>query len=172
MASSYHQLGIVAEDRGDLLQAESWYRKSLEIEEALDNRPGRAMTYHQLGRVAQDRGDLPQAETWYRKSLEIEEALDNRPGMAVSYATLGLLAEARGNAPQALEWMVRCVALFPDFPHPSTGPGPRHLARLAAALGVGALEETWRRVTGEILPRHIRDGVERLQREAGPEERS
>ncbi len=35
MASSYHQLGTIAQRRGDLDTAESWYQKSLEIEEAL-----------------------------------------------------------------------------------------------------------------------------------------
>ena len=59
--------------------AENWYRKSLEIEEALGNRLGMASSYHQLGRVTQDRGDLTVAESWYRKSLEIDEALSDRP---------------------------------------------------------------------------------------------
>ena len=80
MATSYHQLGIVAQDRGDLDAAEDWYRKSLAIKEALGDRPGMATSYHQLGMVAQERGDLDAAEDWYRKSLAIKEALGNRPG--------------------------------------------------------------------------------------------
>ena len=49
MAASYHQLGRMAQDRGDLTVAENWYRKSLEINEALGNRPGKATTYCVLG---------------------------------------------------------------------------------------------------------------------------
>ncbi|TPW00459.1 MAG: hypothetical protein USCAAHI_00086 [Beijerinckiaceae bacterium] len=159
LASSYHQLGMVAQDRGGLPAAESWYCKSLEINEAFGNRPVLAATYRQLGMMAEERGDLAAAEGWYRKSLEIKEALDDRPGLAMSYGQLGLLAEAGGDLAAALDWTVRCAALFPELPHPATGPGPHHLARLTASLGVAALETSWQRYTGKTLPEQIRTFV-------------
>ena len=168
MATSYHQLGIVAQDRGQLEQAEQWYGKSLAIKQALDDRPGMAITYHQLGRVAQLRGQLEQAEQWYGKSLAIKQALDNRPGMASSYGQLGLLAEVQGNINAALDWTVRCVALFEQFPHPATGPGPSHLARLTAQLGIAALEASWQKQTGSKLPEHVRSAVEQMIKESSP----
>jgi len=79
--------------------------------------------------------------------------------MAMSYGQLGLLAEARGDPAVALDWVVRCIALFPEFPHPATGPGPRHLFRLTAALGLPALESSWQRCTGTPLPPPIRSAV-------------
>jgi tetratricopeptide (TPR) repeat protein len=170
MATSYHQLGMLAQDRGDLGAAEDWYKKSLAIEEALGNRPGMATSYHQLGIVAQDRGELGAAEAWYKKSLEIAETLGDRPGMAMTYGQLGLLSKKRGNDQEALEWMVRCVALFPEFPHPATGPGPRHLARLTAKLGMAALAESWRRCTGEDLPAVIGDAVAKMIEAMGDED--
>ena len=109
--------------------------------------------------VAQRRGDLAAAEAWYRKSLEIAEALGDRPGMAATYGQLGLLAEARNDAVTALDWTVRCIALFPEFPHPATGPGPHHLVRLTAALGIPALEASWQRCTGKPLPDNVRSVV-------------
>jgi len=162
MASSYHQLGNVAYLGGKLAQAEQWYRKSLEIEEALSSRPGMAGSYHQLGIVAQGRGELTQAEQWYRKSLEISEALGNRPGMASTYAQLGLLCEKRQNHATALDWNVRCVALFEQFPHPQTGTGPRQLTLLTAELGMTALASSWTRQTGQSLPQHVRSAVEQM----------
>ena len=48
----YHQLGMTAQDRGRLDEAEDWYRKSLTIKEELGDRPGMAITYHQLGNTA------------------------------------------------------------------------------------------------------------------------
>ncbi len=49
---------------------------------------------------------------------------------------------------------------------PSTGTGIRHLASLTSQLGVGALEDAWRAVTGEELPEAVRDYVaERIQEE-------
>ncbi len=160
MAGGYHQLGIVAQERGHLDIAEGWYLKSLAIREKLGNQPEIASSFHQLGMAAQQRGHLDDAEDWYRKTLAIEEALGNRPAMASTYGQLGLLAEDHGQDPAALEWTVRCVALFDEFPHPATGPGPMHLARLTAKLGIGALETSWRKVTGQDLPQAARDFVE------------
>ena len=71
MAASYHQLGMVAQDRGRLDEAEDWYARSLAIDEELGDRPGMATSYHQLGMVAQDRGRLDEAEDWYARSLAI-----------------------------------------------------------------------------------------------------
>ena len=56
IAVTYHRLGMTAQARGRLDEAEDWYRKSLAIEEELGDRPSMAMTYHQLGYTAQDRG--------------------------------------------------------------------------------------------------------------------
>jgi len=159
MARAYHQLGTVAQKRGQLNEAEDWYRQSLTINEELDNWPIMAGAYHQLGIVAQDRGQLNEAEDWYRQSLTINEELDNRPGMATTYGQLGLLAEQRQQPEEALKWMVQCVALFEQFPHPSTGPGPAHLKRLTNSLGIRALEQTWQSVTGSPLPPPVRDFV-------------
>ncbi|MBA9002371.1 tetratricopeptide repeat protein [Thermomonospora cellulosilytica] len=160
MAASYHQLGTIAQERGDWDEAEEWYRRSLTIDEELGDRLGMAAGYHQLGTIAQERGDWDEAEEWYRRSLTIKEELGDRPGMAASYGQLGLLAEDRGQSAQALESVIRCVALFEEFPHPATGPGPVHLKRLARALGMPALQEAWQRVTGRTLPQAISDFVQ------------
>ncbi|MCW2890547.1 MAG: hypothetical protein JWO75_36 [Actinomycetia bacterium] len=157
LAITYHQLGVTAQDRGRLDEAEEWYRESLAISGELGNRPYMAATYHELGRTAQARGRLDEADDWYRKSLAIKEELGDLPGTALTYGQLGLLAEARQQPRQALEWLVRCVALFPQFPHPATGPGPSLLARLTRQLGMPALEEAWRQATGQPLPQPVRD---------------
>ena len=161
MAATYHQLGIAAQRGGRLGEAEEWYRKSLVIEEHLGDRLGIARSFHQLGIVARAGGRLVEAEEWYRKSLAISEELGIRQGMALAFDQLGLLAEQRGDVRQALTWAVRCIAVFGEVPHPLTGTGPRDLARFTAALGIGALEETWRRVTGEALPENVREYVSR-----------
>ncbi|OLT26834.1 hypothetical protein BJF83_20225 [Nocardiopsis sp. CNR-923] len=156
MARSYHQLGITAYLRGNLDDADTWYHKSLAINAQLNNQPGMALTYHALGMTAQERGNLDDADTWYHTSLTINAQLNNQPGIAMTYGQLGLLCEARGQVRQALEWMVRSVALFREFPHPSTGPAPAHLARLTRRLGLPVLEQTWHTVTGQPLPETVR----------------
>ncbi|MFD7934071.1 tetratricopeptide repeat protein [Streptomyces sp. NPDC059755] len=159
MANGYHQLGIIAQDRGRLEEAEDLYRRSLTIEEDLNNEPGMASSYHQLGMVAQDQGRLEEAEDWYRKSLTIHVDLNNQPNMVITCWQLGLLAEERHQTREALTWMVRCVALFDQFPHPATGPTSSHLKRLTHTLGIATLEETWQNITGEHLPPAVRHYV-------------
>ena len=151
---------MVAQHRGHLEDAETWYRKSLDINETLGNRPGMASSYHQLGMVAQHRGHLEDAETWYRKSLDIEETLGNRRGMATSYAQLGLLTEERRDAVGALALFIKGAALFDGFPHPPTGSMPHHIVRLTAELGMPVLESTWQQITNNPLPEPVRAFVE------------
>lgn len=85
----------------------------------------------------------------------------------MTFCALGLLAEQCGHRQQALDWMVLCIALFPDVPHPATGPGPWHLARLTAALGMPALEDSWRRCTGAPLPETVRTALPELIAQVG-----
>jgi tetratricopeptide (TPR) repeat protein len=160
MATSYHQLGVVAQLRGRLDDAEQWHRQSLTINEELGNRPDMASSYHQLGMVAEARRRLDDAEQWYRQSLTIMEELGDRPRIAMSYGQMGLLAERRGHVGEALDWIIRCVALFDDFPDPSTGPGPEHLARLTHQLGLVHLEQRWQHITGRPLPAVVRAFIE------------
>ncbi|MEV5721900.1 tetratricopeptide repeat protein [Amycolatopsis mediterranei] len=155
MSRSYHQLGVVAQMRGRLDEAEQWQRQSLVIKEELGDQSGMSRSYHQLGVVAQMRGRLDEAEQWYRQSLTLEEKLGDRPGMAMTYWQRGHLAEQQGNPREALEWMVRCVTLFDEFPHPVTGSGPAHLARLTADLGLPTLEKVWVGVTGMLVPPEV-----------------
>jgi tetratricopeptide (TPR) repeat protein len=156
-ARAYHQLGTTAQLRGRLDEADDWYRKSLAITEELGDNPSTMVTYHQLGTTAQLRGRLDEADDWYRQSLAINEELGDRPGMALTYGQLGLLAEARQQPRQALDWTIRCVTLFDQFPHPATGPGPQHLARLTRQLGMPALDQAWQQVTGQPVPQPVRD---------------
>ena len=108
---TYHQLGMTAQDRGRLDEADDWYRKSLTIKEELGNRPGMAITYHQLGMTAQDRGRLDEADDWYRKSLTIFEELGDRPGMAITYHQLGNTAYLRGRLDEADDWYRKSLTI-------------------------------------------------------------
>lgn len=107
--------------------------------------------------MAQDRGELDTAQEWYRKSLAISEELGNRPGMALTFSQSGLLAKQQGKLAEALVWTVRCISLFDEIPHTSTKRGTRTLARLTSQLGMAALEDAWRAVTGEEVPKAAHD---------------
>jgi tetratricopeptide (TPR) repeat protein len=159
MAISYHQLGITAQARGLLDEADDWCRKSLAIKEELGNRSGMATDYHHLGLTAYLRRQLDEAEDWFRKSLTVFEETGNRPNMALNYMQLGVLAEERGQPLLALEWNIRCVTLFEEFPSPMADAGPAAVARLTRQLGIPALEQAWQQVTGLPVNQVVLDYV-------------
>jgi tetratricopeptide (TPR) repeat protein len=116
----YHQLGMTAEDRRRLEEAEDWYRRSLAIKEELGNRRGMALTYGQLGIIAQTRGQPEKAEDWYRRSLAIFEELGDRTSVALVYHNLGITAHIRRQQDQAGDWYRRALAIseeLGDRPH-------------------------------------------------------
>jgi tetratricopeptide (TPR) repeat protein len=152
LAVAYHQLGRVAQDRGDLTAAEAWYRKALEIFEALGARPKMAASYHQLGMVTQYRGDLAAAEAWYRKALEIDEALGNRPGMASSYHQLGMVAQDRGDLAAAEAWYRKSLEIKEALGNrPGMAISYHQLGMLAQDRGDLAAAEAWYRKALEIV---------------------
>lgn len=110
-ASSYHQLGRVAQERRDFDRAEAWYLKALAIKENRGNEHNAASTYHQLGYLAQERRDFDRAEAWYLKSLAIEEKHGNEHGAASTYHQLGTVAEERRDFDRAEAWYLRSLAI-------------------------------------------------------------
>ena len=152
LAVIYHQLGAVAQNRGDLAAAEEWYRRSLTIKEALGDRPGLAQSYHQLGMVAQYRGDLAAAEEWYRRSLTITEALGDRPGLAQSYHQLGIVAQGLGDLSAAEECYRRSLAIREALGHrPGLAQSYHQLGIVTLRRGDLAAAEEWCRRSLALL---------------------
>jgi tetratricopeptide (TPR) repeat protein len=109
LAVGYHQLAMVAQDRGRLDEAADWYARSLAIFDELGDRPRVAASYHQLGILAYLRRRLEEAADWYARAMAIEEELNDQPGLADSYHQLGLLAQERGRLEEAVDWHARSL---------------------------------------------------------------
>jgi tetratricopeptide (TPR) repeat protein len=97
MATTYHQLGMLAQDSGDYDEAARQYQLSQDIKERLGDQSGMASNYHQLGMLAQIRGDYDEAARQYQRALDIFERIGDQPGMATTYHQLGMLAQIRGD---------------------------------------------------------------------------
>ena len=160
LANIYLHLGKLARDMGELNQAEAHYLTALAIFEELDDEHRISVSYHHLGQLAQDRGQLAEAEEWHHRCIDIEEALGDKDSLAHSYEQLSLLTELQGNHFQALTWIIRRVTVLGDPADPLTGPEQTLLARLVNRLGIAALEERWREVTGNQLPQVVRDYID------------
>ncbi|MGH3997996.1 MAG: tetratricopeptide repeat protein, partial [Pseudonocardiaceae bacterium] len=96
-----HQLGIIAQSRGDYAQAEQRYQTSLTLNEELGDRSGIASSYNQLGTIAQSRGNYAQAEQRYQTALTLNDELGDRARIASNYHNLGTIAQKRGDYTQA-----------------------------------------------------------------------
>ncbi|MGW1564469.1 hypothetical protein ACWCQ1_49795 [Streptomyces sp. NPDC002144] len=79
--------------------------------------------------------------------------------MASSYGQLGLHAEASNDPDRALVWVIKCVALFDEFPHPMTASGPAYLRHLTGRLGIATVENAWQQEIGNPLPDAVREYV-------------
>jgi tetratricopeptide (TPR) repeat protein len=109
LATTYHQLGILSQQTGDLQGAEERYLRSLALDEEGGNRGGAAITYHQLGNLSQDRGDLAAAEAWYSRAINAHEERGDLPSMAGTYHQLGNLAFEGGRLDDAESWYTRSI---------------------------------------------------------------
>lgn len=109
--AAYHQLGMIAEARGDYEQALDWIRKSLAIAEELGDRASAAISYHMLGQTAQKQRDYDQAIKWYGKSIPIFEEFGHQANVAMSYHSLGLIAEDRREYEEAVDWYRKSLTI-------------------------------------------------------------
>ena len=100
-AASLGNLGIIAQERGDLDEAERLQNESLSIFREIGNRQGEADSLGNLGLIAFTRGDLDEAERLHKKSLAIEREIGHREGEATSLNNLGIIAEMRGDHDEA-----------------------------------------------------------------------
>ncbi len=107
LASIFHNLGMVAQGRKQYDQAEDWYRKALEINEAGGHEAESADSYHQMGLMLQSQRRDDEAEEWHRKALTIREGLQDEGEIASECHQLGLIAESRLEFEPALEWFHR-----------------------------------------------------------------
>ncbi len=73
VSRSLHQLGMLAQDMGDLDEARRLYQESLKIKQDLGDRSGVSKSLHQLGMLAQDTGDLDEAKRLYQESIKINK---------------------------------------------------------------------------------------------------
>jgi tetratricopeptide (TPR) repeat protein len=72
MAASYHNLGRLAQDRGDYDEAARQYQRALDINERLGNQAGMATSYSQLGILEMEHGgSIAAAVTWHVRALAI-----------------------------------------------------------------------------------------------------
>ncbi|MFN6485624.1 tetratricopeptide repeat protein [Nostoc sp. DedQUE02] len=134
LASTYHQLGYVAQVLREYDQARDYYQQALEIKIEFGERYSCASTYHQLGNVAQDLREYHQARDYYQQALEIDIEFGERYSCASTYHQLGIVAQDLREYHQARDYYQQALEINIAF-------GDRYsCARTYHQLGIVAQE--------------------------------
>jgi CHAT domain-containing protein/Tfp pilus assembly protein PilF len=106
-------LGVVAIKRGNFVQAETFLRQALAIQQELA--PASLLVSSSLGNlgvVAHDQGDLAKAEYYYLQAIAAEERFPTQGNSVfVDLANLGELARRRGDLAAAVHYVRKALIL-------------------------------------------------------------
>ncbi|MFC3965942.1 tetratricopeptide repeat protein, partial [Nocardia jiangsuensis] len=108
-ASTYHQLGMVAQDQRRFEQAEDCYRQALDLSLEFGDRHSTASTYHQLGTVAQAQRRFEQAEDYLRQALQAYRDSDDERAASQVTTTLGRVLADTGRYAEAFSILVEAT---------------------------------------------------------------
>ena len=143
---TYHQLGRVAQQRGDLDQAGSWFQQAMTLSWQCGDQPGVAAAAHELGIIARNRGELGRAGSLFQQALAISRQLGDQPSIATTCQQLGLLARKRGDLDQAEAWYRQSLTISQQLgDQPSIAATSHELGTIARNRGDLDQAEAWYR---------------------------
>ena len=96
-ATTYHNLGAVAQEQRQWAQAEQHYQQALALNIDFNDRYSQARTYHQLGRLAEEPEQWAAARDYLLKDLEISAEFDDEHGVGITMRSLARLHRAGGD---------------------------------------------------------------------------
>jgi len=160
-----HQLGMVASQRRDAVEAESLLRQSIEVRTAMGRRDESGMSLVFLAAVAMSQGDMSTARESIQEALQIGLSLRDRRS-AWSLDMLACISAADGSAERALRLAGarrRDVRIHrPEAPRfvarihiGLPGCGPEEAAGRPDASGVGCGPRTWLRRGDDLRARGL-----------------
>ncbi|QSV52807.1 MAG: tetratricopeptide repeat protein [Dolichospermum sp. UKL201] len=115
LASTYHQLGRVAQEMREYAQARDFYQQALAIKIEFGDRFSQARTYHNLGYVAQEMREYAQARDFYQLALSIFIEFGDRFSQARTYHQLGMVAQKMREYAQARDFYQQALSIFIEF---------------------------------------------------------
>ncbi|CAF2638614.1 unnamed protein product [Rotaria sp. Silwood2] len=122
----HNQLGYVCKQKGNLNEAFSHYKTSLEISQSYmsSNDPGLSSTYSNIGGILKKLGELDGALKYYEHALKIDLAMTgpNSLEIAIDYNNIGSVLDDQGKYPEALKNYKEALEIKRDYlpPHHSS----------------------------------------------------
>jgi tetratricopeptide (TPR) repeat protein len=153
-ASTYHQLGAVAQELREFDEARANYQQAIQIYVEFNDRYSQARTYHNLGMVAEELREFDEARANYQQALQIKVEFNDRYSQASTYHQLGRVAEELREFDEAGTTYLKALVIYVEFndghnlgivlrscaciyqAHPS----PQFLTQVAQSLGSSETE--------------------------------
>ncbi|HET9212511.1 MAG TPA: tetratricopeptide repeat protein, partial [Thermoanaerobaculia bacterium] len=143
----YHVEGEAAREWGDeptarrnFEEARRWIEESLEIKQALDNKPGEANSRGELALIHLHLGDFTTAECYAHEARQTFESLGLKEACQI-YGLLSLIAQTRGDLTAAAEWAKKCDDLVAEFERRAGGGGlPAQMLNTLQALTIACAQ--------------------------------
>jgi tetratricopeptide (TPR) repeat protein len=129
VASALNNIGFLANNRGDIPKALSYYQKSLKIQEEIKDKGGIANSTNNIGYIHNSHGDIPKALDYYHKSLRIYEEMlaenkngnetpNIKKGIAYSLNNIGQIYLNQGDVAKTLDCYYRALKIREEIKDP------------------------------------------------------
>lgn len=112
MADVLRWQGTVLRERGKTAEAESLYKRSLELAQKLDYLAGQSHAVNCLGIVAQRRGDLRRANQLFQSAQRMAEGCGDVHLAGLIQQNRGVVADMAGNTEAALDHYAESLRAF------------------------------------------------------------
>ena len=97
--------------QGQYAKALSFFQKSLQVNESIDNREGVALSLNNMGTVHQSTGEYVRALDCYQRALTINSEIGNPEGQSLNLNNIGSVTLSLGKPQAALEFFQKSLTL-------------------------------------------------------------
>jgi tetratricopeptide (TPR) repeat protein len=115
LATTHHQLGMVAQELREYGEARQNYQQALAIKIEFGDRYSQASTYGQLGTVALELREYGEVRQNYQQALAIKIEFGDRYSQAGTYHQLGIVAQELREYGEARQNYQQALAIFIEF---------------------------------------------------------
>jgi tetratricopeptide (TPR) repeat protein len=165
IAGQYHELGVLAQLQENYAVAREWHEKSLTMNEELDLFWPALGDKYELALIDMAEGRLADAEVGLKQTLEARRGSGRDHELYLSFLGLGKLYDLQGRAEASMESFIGAAAAHGGVRNYYTEGPLREVAWLSNQLGMGAMEQAWRRVVGHPIPDTTRAFLESVRGE-------
>ncbi|MCK5169549.1 MAG: tetratricopeptide repeat protein, partial [Bacteroidales bacterium] len=112
IAQIYHNLGLVNQYLNNYDKALSYYQKSVELAETLENKESAAISYQDIGTLYYDIQKYSLAQHYYHKAIEIYRKTNNEERIAAIYQNIGVLHYNWGNLDKSIGFYQKSLNIY------------------------------------------------------------